>query len=380
MGLWRGNIVYGRRVRREVTPTSPWPMFHHDVRHTGRSSVDTSGTTGNLKWRFQTGDAISFSSPAVDSRGTIYIGSTDHFLYAINPDGTLKWKFETGDEICSSPTIDNDGTIYIGSEDGYLYTIKPNGNLKWKYDTGYKPNCTSPTISSSGIIYYPSSKYLHAINRDGLQLWVYETYDSIWKTAPAIGQDGTIYIGDINWYGYLYAINSNGSLKWKHKTTSDGSQITSSPALYNGYVIFADRTNPQGRLRILRTSDGQEVCSVTVPYSAPNSDIDSSPAIGADGTIYVGGGLNAYYISAFNTSCGLLWKFHTGSTVYSSPAIGADGTIYVGSNDYYLYAINPDGTLKWKFKTGGGISSSPAIGADGTIYVGSKDGYLYAIQ
>ena len=38
------------------------------------------------------------------------------------------------------------------------------------------------------------------------------------------------------------------------------------------------------------------------------------------------------------------WEFLTGSSVYSSPAIGADGTIYVGSYDSKFYAINPDGT------------------------------------
>jgi outer membrane protein assembly factor BamB len=31
------------------------------------------------------------------------------------------------------------------------------------------------------------------------------------------------------------------------------------------------------------------------------------------------------------------------------PAIGADGTIYVGSWDYNLYAVKPDGSEKWKF-------------------------------
>ena len=33
------------------------------------------------------------------------------------------------------------------------------------------------------------------------------------------------------------------------------------------------------------------------------------------------------------------WAFKTGGDVYSSPAIGIDGTIYVGSDDYSLYAI-----------------------------------------
>ena len=70
------------------------------------------------------------------------------------------------------------------------------------------------------------------------------------------------------------------------------------------------------------------------------------------------------------------WDFDTGDDVYSSPAIGADGTVYVGSCDKKLYAIKADGTKKWEFATDAG---SPAIGADGTIYVGSFDNKLYAI-
>jgi len=36
----------------------------------------------------------------------------------------------------------------------------------------------------------------------------------------------------------------------------------------------------------------------------------------------------------------LRWEFKTGGRVYSSPAIGSDGTVYVGSIDGKLYAIN----------------------------------------
>ena len=41
------------------------------------------------------GDLI-FSSPAIGLDGTIYVGSYDINLYAINPDGSLKWKYATG--------------------------------------------------------------------------------------------------------------------------------------------------------------------------------------------------------------------------------------------------------------------------------------------
>ena len=37
-----------------------------------------------------------------------------------------------------------------------------------------------------------------------------------------------------------------------------------------------------------------------------------------------------------------LWEFETGLAVTSSPAIGSDGTVYVGSVDNKLYAIKTD--------------------------------------
>ena len=65
----------------------------------------------------------------------------------------------------------------------------------------------------------------------------------------------------------------------------------------------------------------------------------------------------------------------------SSPAIGSDGTVYVGSDDNKLYAINPkSGAKLWEFETGDRVSSSPTIGSDGTVYIGSEDGKLYAIK
>jgi len=38
----------------------------------------------------------------------------------------------------------------------------------------------------------------------------------------------------------------------------------------------------------------------------------------------------------------VLWEFETGGAVTSSPAIGSDGTVYVGSVDKKLYAIKTD--------------------------------------
>jgi outer membrane protein assembly factor BamB len=81
------------------------------------------------------------------------------------------------------------------------------------------------------------------------------------------------------------------------------------------------------------------------------------------------------------TAGGKLRDFVTGGDVDSSPAIGSDGTVYVGSGDNKLYAINGKSGVKlWEFETGGWVWSSPAIGSDGTVYVGSRDKKLYALK
>ena len=76
-----------------------------------------------------------------------------------------------------------------------------------------------------------------------------------------------------------------------------------------------------------------------------------------------------------------LWSMDTGGMVRSSPAIGSDGTVYVGSNDHKVYALDGStGKKKWEFVTGGDVMSSPAVGVDDTVYVGSEDKKLYALD
>jgi len=95
----------------------------------------------------------------------------------------------------------------------------------------------------------------------------------------------------------------------------------------------------------------------------------ASPAIGANGNIYVTTTRRVYALDVNGTE---LWNYYFGfNSHFGSPAIGADGTIYV-AHYTSLYAINPNGSLKWSTVHGSTNSySSPAIAADGTIYFGS---------
>jgi outer membrane protein assembly factor BamB len=76
----------------------------------------------------------------------------------------------------------------------------------------------------------------------------------------------------------------------------------------------------------------------------------------------------------------LKWRYVTGDNVNSSPAISSNGTIYFGSNDNNLYALGPDSITVWWYPTDFDIESSPTIGPDGRIYFVGYDGYLYALK
>ena len=112
----------------------------------------------------------------------------------------------------------------------------------------------------------------------------------------------------------------------------------------------------------------------------------SSPAIGADGIIYVGAWDG--YLFALNPGGTRSWSVRTSppSDINSSPAVGSNDVIYVGCKDGNFYAfqsqaVEEEGKKQdWVFQTGDIIQSSPVIAADGTIYFGSRDNYLYAIN
>jgi len=251
------------------------------------------------------------------------------------------------------------------------------GTLKWSYPTGGGES--SPAIGADGTLYVGGEGDLYAINSDGTLKWKYPIAQFA-SSSPAIGADGTVYVGSC-------AINPDGTLKWSYPIWvgscfpaigADGTVYVSSDD-WNLYAI-----NPDGTLK----------WSYPPGYSAY-----PSPAIGADGTVYVSDAASESMwddLYAINPDGTLKWSYRTYEWFRvgtSSPAIGADGTVYVGAGVAgamswgHLSAIRPNGTLKWSCPTSDG-SSDPAIGSDGTVYVGvftfhsgmPDGGDLYAIN
>jgi outer membrane protein assembly factor BamB len=104
--------------------------------------------------------------------------------------------------------------------------------------------------------------------------------------------------------------------------------------------------------------------------------MNSSPAIGPDGTIYVGAGQTLYALNANGTQ---RWQHKVKGPIFSSPAVGPNGQVFFGSLDHRVYGLNEKGTVVLSYLTGGPVRSSPALEADGTLYIGSDDGNLHAL-
>lgn len=104
---------------------APWPGFRRCPAHQATSPL-LGARDGELYLTYETDGDVE-SSPAIAPDGTIYVGSYDGYLYALNPDLTLKWRYATLGMIRSSPAIAPDGTIYVGSNDGKVHAVTPAG-------------------------------------------------------------------------------------------------------------------------------------------------------------------------------------------------------------------------------------------------------------
>lgn len=400
-------------VARAQIADSPWPTFHGNSKHTGVSKYATNIEKPYLKWKFNAGQAIE-SSPSIGMDGTLYFGSLKNNFFALNPDGTEKWRFtREEEEFRSASSIGKDGTIYFTSlhslrpvynilhkrnmEYGKprLYALNPDGTLKWEFEIGgiFAGTINSPLIGHDGIIYIGAGSNdmtkdaeggyrFVAINPDGTEKWSFDLnkatgasgnkpHDTTVYSSAVQADDGTIIFGCA--IGTVFALNQDGTLKWKF-TKSDG-MFDSTPAIGSNGTIYISSTN---RNLYAISPDGQEKWNFKV-----NDFFETNPSVGKDGTIYFGildKGINDHNLYALNPNGTLKWKYETRGGVYSTPAIDSNGIIYFGSYDNHVYSLNPDGSLRWKFRLGGPIVVSPSIDKEGTLYFGTWDNYIYAID
>jgi hypothetical protein len=168
------QLAFGSRSQ-----TEEWPMFRHDLQHTGYTTA-MGGANNYLLWDFQTGGAV-ISSPAVVN-GKVYVGSGDNNVYCLNADNREKiWSYETGGVVWSSPAIAY-GKVYICSMDGSIYCLDADtGENIWDNRIGV--TTSSPAVVN-GKVYVLSKRNLYCLNADDGNI--------IWRTSLTSNPENTV--------------------------------------------------------------------------------------------------------------------------------------------------------------------------------------------
>ncbi len=212
-------------------------------------------------------------------------------------------------------------------------------------------------------------------------LWEFATDGT--PGSPVIASDGTIYlpVGRIgtDTTGYLYAINPDGTQKWRALLNILPSETR--PAVASDGTIYVHGNGLEGtssveKLQAIRSSDGSVLWTFLFNDggTTATSERQSSPVVASDGVIYVGSlDGNLYAINSGGTTGGTKRWRHSpfNSPIQSSPVIAPDGSSYViyVHDESGLFAYRPTGDLKWSFRLSRGVAEgSPLVGPNGVIY------------
>lgn len=361
-GLLAGT---GRAISEQSTELSTdwWPMFHHDLTHSG-FSTSVGPSTNDVAWTYQT-DMLILASPVV-ADGKVYIGSNHVYDCLDAQSGAQIWNYTTDGWAEGNAAVDND-SVYVVSrnqegqgENRIICLTADTGQFVWNYTDCFWP--FSPVVSN-GMVYFGSlDGYVRCLDAlDGSLIWSFSTGYEGDINSPAIS-DGKAYFGSDN--GQMYCVDAlTGGFIWNYSTNG---KIMECPTIADGKVYFG---SCDWNVYCLDAQTGEFIWKYLTSFY-----VDSTPAV-ANGKIYIGSrDCNIYCLDAENG--GLIWIYSANDEVDSSPAI-ADGKVYVGSDDGNVYCFDADNGVKlWQYATGSYVMSSPAI-AMGKVYIGSYDTNLY---
>jgi outer membrane protein assembly factor BamB len=119
---WEGTMYYS---------SAACDILRNRIYHVDGNVIVARDLAGNQVWRSANLGQISYSSPAVDGEGRIFIGTDMGVFYIINPDGTIYFRYDTGAGILTHPAI-SDGKVFIASTAGRIFCFGQGLGIKEK--------------------------------------------------------------------------------------------------------------------------------------------------------------------------------------------------------------------------------------------------------
>lgn len=337
--------------------------------------------TGRVLWHNRAPNWVH--SEMIEAGGLIYVGYGDREfitkelrgqgpsgVLALDPkDGHIVWKFETIGEVMPTPAY-RDGTVYVTTGAGELFALAAKtGKVRWQLplrtdaiaiDTGVVKldsdllafvSMSSPHIKGD-VLYIGALDTVFAIGLKTHEIkWKFSRMASFTDVPVAVAGDGVIVTTGVK---EPIQLSASEILKYGNKQP-------------NYHFIYA--LNPDGSLRWKR---------LLGPGPHQDNNTSGAPAI-ADGVVYVGSPYAKAFFAYDVDSGKKLWEFDTGSKIKGPPVIDG-GVVYFGDTEGYLYALDASsGKLLRKLKFEGALAPAGPVIVNRNLYVGSQDGNVYSI-
>ncbi len=361
-----------------IQGASAWPAYGGNRQRSGHTISPNADTAeGDIRWDRDAGLNLAYlavNRTTLGADDSVYVVERRGALAALDAaDGARTVIFDsdsTSNRISNAVAVGADGTLYAGTLDGRVLAIDPDPDMEPEenYRVIYQADdeiTTSPAIGADGTVFVGSSNHsVYALNPDNdKKSWRFAADDQIHE-GPALGPDGTVYVGSDD--GHVYALSRDtGEPAWQFETDDS---LGSSPVVSGDNRVYVVSDAPT--VYALDAVDGSKHWSHEFPQGS-----GSTPALSADNaTLYVMPSSHDT-LYALHTADGTESWRHTGLDTPSgddralriSPTLGADGTVYLADTDD-LWALNPDtGNIIWREDSPG--AGTPAVGSDGTVYV-----------
>ncbi len=324
---------------------------------------------GHIKWQYpgvgqnpivrKDGRVLSSGiAPQFDPTGS-QVTNVAKYVQGINPDGTPWLTYTNG--IGAALTSDDSVIVSINA----IYYDEP-------IETG--------NFSSYGLVKASFTNASQVITNQNVH-----SFD-----LPLIAPDGSMFSAKIvniaphsyhptgpvfePFIGYFYAFDRFGGLKWR--LSEPNVDFSSLAICTDGSVCVGTRVyqeNPDLTTYQLQmiSPDG------TTKWTASGSGTFTPAVIDNQNNIYVGSGRK---LVSYTPLGGVRWQTDFPSTITRSPALAANGTLYVALGNALYTVSSSNGTVISTHDIGRGVTSAPIISSDGTVYLLAEYRYLFAIE
>jgi outer membrane protein assembly factor BamB len=205
--------------------------------------VAVNATTGVQRWKSNPSTDTSYSYPSNPAvvNGILYVGCTDFYLYALDANtGNLLWRFQTGNVVETSPTVVN-GVVYLTASAGTVYALDAlTGQPVWNFYVGNSV-FSSPMVAN-GVLYFGSNnQYLYALDaQTGTTIWTKS--DGNWINESPLFFQNVIYVGAQDEFQAVDA--KTGEYIWRF---SDGYRLMLLPCAVDtlGHVFHTSDSGDQ---------------------------------------------------------------------------------------------------------------------------------------